>query len=352
MQRDQVGRGEERVERGPLRAQCGHRRRIGDGITDKHAAAEGDKPADDGPADPPEPDNTHRHPAERLKRRRRADQAPVAGVDGGGLWHHLPREGEDEGERVVGDLVDAVVGHVADGNAAGPRGRQVDVVDADAVADDHPRPLHRGHDVGVHRGELRDHGIGIGDRRREGGDVFRLRGDERRARLAHDGFLDGEIGKGIVSHDNAHGTGFLGEREPHEPITVDCRLFLRNPLECRTQVHIPALSPGLRRGLLWDGLVWKPHPPACGFNLPNVAASRTRCNLVATFESPATACRRANRNNRCLARSALHPPPTDAPDHRPGLHPRRSALPAADLAGVTRAFALDGYHERKKVTAT
>ena len=129
---------------------------------------------------------------------------------------------------MVGDLIDAVVGHVADGNAAGPRGREVDVVDADAVADDHPRPLHRGHDVGVHRGELRDHGISIGDRRREGGDVFRLRGDKLPAGLAHDGFLDGEIRKSMIRHDDAHGTRFLGEREPHSPITVDCRLFVRN----------------------------------------------------------------------------------------------------------------------------
>ena len=50
------------------------------------------------------------------------------------------RKGKDEGERVVGYLVDAIVRDVADGDAAGLGGGEVDVVNADRVADDRPRP--------------------------------------------------------------------------------------------------------------------------------------------------------------------------------------------------------------------
>ena len=84
---------------------------------------------------------------------------------------NLPRQGEDEGEGVVGDLVDAVVGDVADGDAAGFGGVAVDVVVADPVADDRLRPFHRGDDVGIDRGKLRDHRIGIGHR---GGEKCRI----------------------------------------------------------------------------------------------------------------------------------------------------------------------------------
>jgi hypothetical protein len=106
---------------------------------------------------------------------------------------------------VVGHLVDAVVGHVADGNAVVPGGGEVDVVDADAVADDHPGTAHRRDDVGVHRRELRDHGVGVGHRLGETGRVLRLGGDELGAGRGDDLLLEREVVEGMVGDDDFHG---------------------------------------------------------------------------------------------------------------------------------------------------
>ena len=47
-----------------------------------------------------------------------------------------PVDGEQERDRVVGDLFVAVLGHVADGDPEVGRGGEVDVVEPDAVAHD------------------------------------------------------------------------------------------------------------------------------------------------------------------------------------------------------------------------
>ena len=105
----------------------------------------------------------------------------------------LPGQGEHQGERVVGDLVDAVVGDVADRDAPGPGRVEVDVVDADPVADDHPGPVHRGDDRGVDRGELGDDAVGVGDQvGSRSASSFAARPDELAPQRLEDGPLDVE----------------------------------------------------------------------------------------------------------------------------------------------------------------
>jgi hypothetical protein len=76
------------------------------------------------------------------------------------VGHNLPRDAEDERQRVIGDFVDAVVGDVADGDAALLCRLHVDVVVADAVANDDFGSPHR-----VDWSELCDDRVGVGDQR-------------------------------------------------------------------------------------------------------------------------------------------------------------------------------------------
>ena len=64
-------------------------------------------------------------------------------------------------ERVIGNLIDAVIGHVADGNPSSTSRVEIDIIDADAVPDDDPGTTHGRDHVGLHRGELRDHRIRV-----------------------------------------------------------------------------------------------------------------------------------------------------------------------------------------------
>ena len=205
MERDKVALGQELSDWHRLRPRRGNRLGRRQRVADQHAAAAGNEPADDAPTNPAEADHAAGHAGERAERWGRGDELPASVVDEPALRHDLPREGEDEGERVIGDLVDAVVGDVADGNAAGPRRNKIDIVDADPVADDHPGPLHRRNDVGIHRGKLRDHGIGSGDRRGQLNRILRLGDDEAGPRRNGHPLFYGEVGKGMVSDDDLHG---------------------------------------------------------------------------------------------------------------------------------------------------
>ena len=68
-----------------------------------------------------------------------------------------------------------------------------------------PRPPHRVDDVGVHRRELRDHGVGVGHRRSEPGRILRLGAHEACTGRSSDLFLDREVGKAMVGHHDLHG---------------------------------------------------------------------------------------------------------------------------------------------------
>ena len=105
--------------------------------------------------------------------------------------------------RAVGHLVDAVVGHVADGDVLRRRDLQIDVVDADAVADDDSALLHRADHRRRDRRELGDDVIGVLDQLAQFLLVLAFRRAERsddlaaqrlQNRLFNVDFLDAEIG--------------------------------------------------------------------------------------------------------------------------------------------------------------
>ena len=99
-----------------------------------------------------------------IKRRR---QPPFSFANMQRIGNHLSCGAQYECERMIGDFVDAVIGDVAYRNAALARRLHIDVVVADAVADDDLRPLHAGDHVGIDRCKLSDDCIGIGHQRRQ-----------------------------------------------------------------------------------------------------------------------------------------------------------------------------------------
>ena len=76
--------------------------------------------------------------------------------------NHLSCDAQYECERVISDLVDAVVRDVADRNTPLARRLYIDVVVANAVADDDLGALHGSDHFGVDRRELCDDCIRIG----------------------------------------------------------------------------------------------------------------------------------------------------------------------------------------------
>ena len=109
--------------------------------------------------------------------------------------HDLASRGEDEGQRLVRNFVDAIVRHVANGNAALAGFVEVHVVHTDAVAHDGLRLGHGGNDVRVHSGELGDDGVRVGAERNEVGLGFALARDDFDTVRFQDGFLDAEVGE-------------------------------------------------------------------------------------------------------------------------------------------------------------
>ena len=115
----------------------GHERVVGG-----EAEAEGARPFQHGPRDASEPDGGEGHRAEGRHRRVRRD-APRPGSHASVDARKLAGEAQREGERVVGDLVEAIVRDVADGDAPRPRRIEIHVVHADPEPDDHFAPVQR-----------------------------------------------------------------------------------------------------------------------------------------------------------------------------------------------------------------
>src|SRR6266446_545814 len=82
-----------------------------------------------------EADQAERPPDETEHRLARRD-LPAPGAHEPIVERHLARAGEEEGHRVLGDVLDAVGGVVGDDDAGRGRGVEVDGVDADAVTGD------------------------------------------------------------------------------------------------------------------------------------------------------------------------------------------------------------------------
>ena len=139
--------------------------------------------------DPPEPDDPDgpRREAMDLAEERPLVDLPVALARRHGQREEAPLRGQDQQDRVVGDLL--VVGGraIPDRDAVGSRGRGIDVVHADAVAEDADGVAERRDVVGRERARGEDH-VRIGHR----GPRFLRRGgdDEPDALLLQDLALD------------------------------------------------------------------------------------------------------------------------------------------------------------------
>src|SRR5439155_19645758 len=114
----------------------------------------------DAPADPPEPDDAEGAAPEPVERSRRP-VVPLAPPHGGGEDREPAGTREEETERVVGDLLRAVIRHVEDDDVAGGGRPHVDLVVARAVRADDPAALERSHDPGVRLVVLEEERVGL-----------------------------------------------------------------------------------------------------------------------------------------------------------------------------------------------
>ncbi len=110
---------------------------VGEGVGGERAAAEGVEARRGQLRDAPRADEADGPALEARDRAEGAGVGLLAAVQRGVEVADPPDQHRGEHHGVVGDDVRAVVGHVADAHARAGRGREVDVVDADAVADDH-----------------------------------------------------------------------------------------------------------------------------------------------------------------------------------------------------------------------
>ena len=118
-----------------------------------------------------------------------------------GVGHYLARDGEDEGERVIGHLVDAVVRDVAHRDATFAGSRAVHIVVAHTITNDGFGLRHGMDDLRVHGGELGDHRIGIAHQLSKlcGRTLF-FEGNDLDARWTKNRFFQAEIRKGVISN--------------------------------------------------------------------------------------------------------------------------------------------------------
>lgn len=119
------------------------------------------------PADAAEADDPDRQRLERVQGMQGGTRSPSSAPDPVAMGDEMTRQGQDQADGMVGDLVDAVIRHITDRDAPGPGRVEVDVIDPDPVSDDRPGTPHRLDHAGVDGGELRDDAIRIGDQRHE-----------------------------------------------------------------------------------------------------------------------------------------------------------------------------------------
>ena len=122
--------------------------------------------------------------------------------------HQLAQQGQGGGGGVVGDLISAVVGDVADFQPMFGAGGEVDVVVANAVADHRGTRFDGGGGRGAEGGELHHGDIGTCDR---AGDVlggFALMGCEVCTGGLRGGSFLVKGGEGVIRDDDFHGVTF------------------------------------------------------------------------------------------------------------------------------------------------
>ena len=148
-----------------------------------------------------------------LQRRHRSQwrgEAPAALAQVQRVGHHLARDGEDEGKRMIRHLVDAVVRDVAHRDATLACGGRVHIVVTDAVAHDGFRFRHGVNHLGVHGRELGNHRICISHEFGEfSGRTLFFKGNNLDPLGSENGLLGAEIGEGVVGDGNlGHGRGY------------------------------------------------------------------------------------------------------------------------------------------------
>ena len=204
MQADDIGAGNKRFGRHALRAQglgrCLIERRIGD----DEAKAGRRQALQHRAADLTEAEEADGGFTVDRQRRSDADRRPFASPDAGVEAGKLAQLGEDQRRGVVGDLVEAIVRDVAHRDAAPVGCRDVDIVVADAIADD--RGTRRKRLDRSTRAGRKLHHRDVGAAKRLGdvlGALALLRG-KLRPRAGRGSRLRLERGECIVGHDDAH----------------------------------------------------------------------------------------------------------------------------------------------------
>ena len=209
MQRNDVREAQQFVERNRFTARRADRVRRDGRIEDEPPAFEWRQSLQDFPADASEADTADSLIPERFHSVERSSQPPFAVADQQRVRHHLTRGGEEEGQRLIGDLVDAIIRHVADGDVLRPGRFEIDVIHADAVPHDDLGLPHGGDHVGLHRSELRDDGIRLADERDQRFRRFALTGADFGAGRLEDFLFDFQRRKRVVCNGNRkHGRAF------------------------------------------------------------------------------------------------------------------------------------------------
>jgi hypothetical protein len=92
-----------------------------------------------------ESDHADRQLAQRSHRRQWYRKSPLTMLDVQMIGDDPTGQRQEESQCMVGYFVDAVVGNVADWDGVSSGGSQIDVVDANAIADKDSRLWHRRH---------------------------------------------------------------------------------------------------------------------------------------------------------------------------------------------------------------
>ena len=126
---------------------------------------------------------------------------PVANADT--VNDDMARRGQDQCQGMIGHFIQTIVGNIANRNAPGAGGVQIDVVDAHAIPNNDLHPTHGGDHVGIDEGELGQDVVRVGNQRGQ----FRRCGDPLvshnfAAKRLEDAFFDLERTERAIRNDD------------------------------------------------------------------------------------------------------------------------------------------------------
>ena len=212
MQRHDVGLSQQILECDQLAAGSTHGVGGNEGVMHEPPTLERSPPRRDLSSDATEANQADRLIAHRPQLIERRRQSPFAVSHMQRVGHDLPRDSQDERERVIGDFINAVIGDVADGDAPLARRLHVNVVVADAIPHDDLGSLHRTDHFRVDRGELRDDRVSLGNQCLERGNLLVVPAAQLEPAGGQDRLLDVQIGERVIGDRNrGHGVlAFVG----------------------------------------------------------------------------------------------------------------------------------------------